>query len=96
MLTRFDEYPQWNPFIPRAAQIDHQPLGDQLQQGEIRSQRGHDADHIGRRHRHAGMHQILAGGGVERGETLVQALARELREEGSIEVVGTPPLHGVF
>jgi ADP-ribose pyrophosphatase YjhB (NUDIX family) len=38
----------------------------------------------------------LPGGGVERGETLVQALARELREEGSIEVVGTPPLHGVF
>jgi ADP-ribose pyrophosphatase YjhB (NUDIX family) len=38
----------------------------------------------------------LPGGGVERGETLVQALARELREEGSIEVVDTPPLHGVF
>jgi ADP-ribose pyrophosphatase YjhB (NUDIX family) len=38
----------------------------------------------------------LPGGGVERGETLVQALARELREEGNIEVVDTPPLHGVF
>ena len=38
----------------------------------------------------------LPGGGVERGETLAQALARELREEGNIEVVGTPPLHGVF
>jgi ADP-ribose pyrophosphatase YjhB (NUDIX family) len=38
----------------------------------------------------------LPGGGVEAGETLVQALVRELAEEGDIEVVGTPPLHGVF
>jgi ADP-ribose pyrophosphatase YjhB (NUDIX family) len=38
----------------------------------------------------------LPGGGVETGETLVQALARELAEEGNITVVGTPALHGVF
>ena len=38
----------------------------------------------------------LPGGGVEAGETLVQALARELREEGSIELTGSPVLHGVF
>jgi ADP-ribose pyrophosphatase YjhB (NUDIX family) len=38
----------------------------------------------------------LPGGGVERGETLVQALARELREEGNIEVMDAPQLHGVF
>ena len=38
----------------------------------------------------------LPGGGVEAGETLVQALARELREECDIEVVGTPQFHGVF
>jgi len=38
----------------------------------------------------------LPGGGVETGETLVQALARELGEEGDIEVVGPPQLHGVF
>jgi ADP-ribose pyrophosphatase YjhB (NUDIX family) len=38
----------------------------------------------------------LPGGGVEAGETLAQALARELAEEGNIEVVGPPQLHGVF
>jgi ADP-ribose pyrophosphatase YjhB (NUDIX family) len=38
----------------------------------------------------------LPGGGVEAGETLTQALARELREEGNIELTGPPALHGVF
>ncbi len=38
----------------------------------------------------------LPGGGVEAGETLAEALARELREEGNIEVIGPPQLHGVF
>ena len=38
----------------------------------------------------------LPGGGVEAGETLTEALVRELAEEGNIVVVGTPPLHGVF
>jgi len=36
------------------------------------------------------------GGGVEPGESLVESLARELKEEGNIRVVGTPPLHGIF
>ncbi|HLL26934.1 MAG TPA: NUDIX domain-containing protein [Xanthobacteraceae bacterium] len=36
------------------------------------------------------------GGGVEAGETLVEALARELEEEGNIRLAGTPLLHGVF
>jgi ADP-ribose pyrophosphatase YjhB (NUDIX family) len=36
------------------------------------------------------------GGGVEPGESLVEALARELLEEGNICITGAPPLHGVF
>ena len=42
----------------------------------------------------AGWH--LPGGGVEVGETFRDALQRELIEEGRIEVVGEPALHGLF
>jgi 8-oxo-dGTP pyrophosphatase MutT (NUDIX family) len=38
----------------------------------------------------------MPGGGVEPGETLLQALARELAEEGNIELTEPPALHGVF
>ena len=38
----------------------------------------------------------LPGGGVEAGETLAQALARELREEGNIELTEPPRRHGLF
>ncbi|WP_407066950.1 NUDIX domain-containing protein [Hohaiivirga grylli] len=38
----------------------------------------------------------LPGGGVESGETVEEALTRELREEGNIEITGKPLLHGVF
>lgn len=36
------------------------------------------------------------GGGVEVGETSLQALERELREEAAIEVQGDPHWHGLF
>ena len=38
----------------------------------------------------------LPGGGVEVGETFIDALRRELMEEGRIELQGEPALHGLF
>ena len=38
----------------------------------------------------------LPGGGVEAGETLAAALARELREEGNIEPDGVPTLFALY
>ena len=38
----------------------------------------------------------LPGGGVEVGETFRDALCRELAEEGQIELLAEPRLHGIF
>jgi len=38
----------------------------------------------------------LPGGGVEVGESVIEALKRELVEEGRIELVGEPALHGMY
>jgi len=38
----------------------------------------------------------LPGGGIEVGEPAMEALRRELAEEGRIEITATPILHGLF
>jgi 8-oxo-dGTP pyrophosphatase MutT (NUDIX family) len=38
----------------------------------------------------------MPGGGVEKGETILAALERELREEGNIEVSEPPLLHAIY
>lgn len=38
----------------------------------------------------------LPGGGVEPRETVLEALARELKEEGNIDLTEEPALHGLF
>jgi ADP-ribose pyrophosphatase YjhB (NUDIX family) len=38
----------------------------------------------------------LPGGGVEPGETFVEALKKELMEEGNVRVTGVPKLHAIF
>jgi 8-oxo-dGTP pyrophosphatase MutT (NUDIX family) len=38
----------------------------------------------------------MPGGGVENNETIMDALRRELREEGRIELLEEPVFHGIF
>lgn len=38
----------------------------------------------------------MPGGGVERGETVMAALSKELREEGNLELIGAPELYHVY
>lgn len=61
--------------------------------------RGIACDDAGRvllvRHTYAaGWH--LPGGGVERGETAIAAIVREMAEEGGVEAVGSPTLAGFY
>lgn len=36
------------------------------------------------------------GGGVEKGETVLQALRKEVEQETGLKIVGKPRLHGIF
>ena len=38
----------------------------------------------------------LPGGGVDLGETMYEAMRRELKEEGNIDLTGEAVLHGIF
>src|SRR6478736_7953687 len=38
----------------------------------------------------------LPGGGVDYGETMEQAMRRELKEEGDIDLTGDAVLHGIY
>jgi len=38
----------------------------------------------------------MPGGGVERGETLIDALIKELREEGNLDIAGQPELVAMY
>lgn len=38
----------------------------------------------------------MPGGGVERGETAIEALLKEMREEGNLEALGAPELFHVY
>ena len=38
----------------------------------------------------------LPGGGVDLGETMYEAMLRELKEEGNIDLTGEAVLHGIF
>jgi 8-oxo-dGTP pyrophosphatase MutT (NUDIX family) len=83
-----------NPLLRRAL-----PLFFRLTRGVTLGVRGAVLDGEGRvfllRHTYvAGWH--MPGGGVEIGETALDALGRELDEEARIRVADTPVLHGAF
>ena len=84
-------------FEPVLRRVFH--LWFRLNRGLTMGVRGVVIDEAGRvflvRHSYvSGWH--LPGGGVEVGETIYDALMRELREEGAIEISGAADIHGVY
>ncbi len=101
MVDRMSEMPSLDSPPPLGFRLAQRLflLGARFTRGMTLGVRGMILDHENRiflvRHSYVrGWH--MPGGGVDPGETLEQALAKELREEGNIRVTGDVTLLGIY